>query len=243
MTRASTVALVGVAGGAGTTRLTVEFGATLARAGRDVALLDAAFGTQGLARHVGGTLDPDVTALVTDAETGLADGLVAHPADLPGRLAVCPAKAPFERLARAKTAEAARQFERLVAEADREFDAVLVDTPPLAANQAVAAVSAADRVAAVVPTGERGHDRLPTTRDRLQDVDASLDAVVANDPGGGGDGPPDADATVPESDRRRVASVPAAADPDPVFAPAVAAAVEACTGAGLGLSFPDEGLV
>jgi len=45
----STLALVGVAGGAGTTRTAVEMAATLARADRSVAVLDAAFGTQGLA--------------------------------------------------------------------------------------------------------------------------------------------------------------------------------------------------
>lgn len=241
MTHVPTLSLVGVVGGAGTTRLTVEFGATLARSGRDVVLLDAAYGTQGLARHVPGTVDPDVTALVTGDAT-LADGLYEYPADLPGRLAVCPARAPFERLARAKAPEAAERFEGLVTEAAREFDHVLVDTPPLAANQAVAAVSATDRVAAVVPTSERGLDRLPTARDRLHDVGAPLDRVVANGLAGSAT-VPDADAAVPESEERSVDAVPVAADPDTEFAPAVATAVAACLDVDLDLSFPEEGLV
>jgi MinD-like ATPase involved in chromosome partitioning or flagellar assembly len=95
-----TAALVGATGGAGTTRLCVEVAALLAHAGRDVAVFDAAFATQGLARHAPGRIDPDATALLTDADVGLADALVDHPADLAGRLALCPASAPFERLAR-----------------------------------------------------------------------------------------------------------------------------------------------
>ena len=92
MTRVRTLALVGATGGAGTTRLTVEFGATLARAGRDVALLDAAFGTQGLAAHVPGRIEPDLTALVTDAtDRPLAAGLVDHPAAVSTAVRVVPA--------------------------------------------------------------------------------------------------------------------------------------------------------
>lgn len=185
VTRGSTLALVGATGGAGTTRLTVEFGATLARAGRDVALFDAAFATAGLARHLPGRLDPDLTGLLTDADAALSDGLVEYPAEVPGRLSACPARAPFERLARAKTAEAAERFEALLARAAREFDHVLVDTPPVAANQAVAAVSAADRVGIVVRASERGLDALPAMGDRLHDLGAPADVVVANRASGG----------------------------------------------------------
>ncbi|WEL28362.1 Chromosome partitioning ATPase, ParA family [Haloferax volcanii] len=63
----TTIALVGATGGAGTTRLSLELAAALATDGRDVAVLDAAFATQGLSDYVSGTLDPDATALVTDA--------------------------------------------------------------------------------------------------------------------------------------------------------------------------------
>lgn len=236
------LALVGVTGGAGTTRLTVEFGATLARAGADVALVDAAFATQGLATHVPGRIEPDVTSLVTDAtDVALDAGLFEYPVDLPGRLAVCPARAPFERLARAKAPEAARQFEDRIAAAERSFDYVLLDVPPVASNQALAAVTAADRVGLVVPATERGFDRLPTMRDRLHDVDAPAHAVVANraTPDGTVEG---VDATVPESDATAVGELPVCADPDTAFAPAVADAVETVLDATLDLSFPDPGM-
>ncbi|MFB6083998.1 MAG: ParA family protein [Halorientalis sp.] len=241
MTSGSTLALAGAVGGAGTTRTTVEFGATLARAGRDVALLDAAFATQGLAAHVPGRIDPDVTAICTGTG-GLGEGLVDLPIDAPGRLAACPARAPFERLARAKTPEAARRFEDLLDSAAARFDHVLVDTPPVAANQAVAAVSGADRVALVVPATERGLDRLPTMRDRLHDLGEPVDAVIGTraDPSEAVD---PADATIPESDVRAVADLPVAADPDAEFAPAVATAVETVLAQDLDLEFPEEGLL
>ncbi|MFD1586139.1 MinD/ParA family protein [Halorientalis brevis] len=243
MTSSETLALVGVTGGAGTTRLTVEFGATLARAGADVALVDAAFATQGLATHVPGRIEPDVTSLVTDAsDVALDAGLFEYPVDLPGRLAVCPARAPFERLARAKTPEAARQFEDRVAAASRSFDYVLLDVPPIASNQAVAAVTTADRVVPVVPATERGFDRLPTMRDRLHDVGAPAHATVANRVA------PDetvegVDATVPESDVAAVGELPVCADPDAAFAPAVADAVETALATTLDLTFPDDGFL
>lgn len=61
-----TCAFVGAAGGAGTTRLTLECAALLAREGRDVVVLDAAYGTQGLADRIPGRVDPDMTALCLD---------------------------------------------------------------------------------------------------------------------------------------------------------------------------------
>ncbi|WP_336000780.1 AAA family ATPase [Halorientalis halophila] len=241
MTSGTTLALAGVTGGAGTTRTTVEFGATLARAGRDVALLDAAFATQGLAAHVPGRIDPDATALLTGSG-GIGDGLVDLDVETPGRLAACPARAPFERLARAKTPAAAERFEALVDEASARFDHVLVDTPPVAANQAVAAVTAADRVALVVPARERGLDRLPTMRDRMHDIDAPADTVVATlaDPG---ESVGAADATIPRSDVTTVADLPVCTDPDTEFAPAVADAVETALGVRLDLEFQEEGLL
>lgn len=240
----STLALVGATGGAGTTRLTVEVGATLARAGRDVALLDAAFATQGLAAHVPGRIDPDLTTLLTDAtDADLSSGLVAHPAELPGHLAICPARAPFERLARAKTVEAAERFEDLIATAADRFDHVVLDVAPVAANQAVAAVSAADRVGLVAPASPHGLDHLPAMRDRLRDVDAPPVDVLANE-GIVGESTTvaDADATIPASEATAVADCPAALDPDSEFAPAVAAAVQTVFDTSLDLEFADEGL-
>jgi cellulose biosynthesis protein BcsQ len=245
-----TAALVGATGGAGTTRLAVELGATLARDGREVALLDAAFATEGLARHVSGRIDPDITKLLTEDESRpadrvLADGLREHPAtaDLAGRLELCPARAPFERMARAKTADAAQRFEDLLGEAAQEFDHVLIDTPSVAANQAVAAVTTAERVAVVAPGSERGVDAVQRTRGRVADVGASVDAVLANraDP----EHPlRSADAAVPESEATSVEEVPASApDPEAAVAPAVAHAAAVVLDAELGLEFEDAGLL
>jgi len=188
-------ALVGATGGAGTTRLSVELGALLAADGRSVAVLDAAFATQGLSDYLSGRLDPDLTALLTDRrEAALEDGLVDLPLDVDGRVACCPAAAPFERLARAKSAAAAQRFESRVAAAADGFDHVVVDTPPVASNQSVAAVNAADRVAVVTPATTRGRDAVQRIRGRLDDVGSAADAVVATR----GDLEV-ADATVPET--------------------------------------------
>lgn len=232
------LSLVGATGGAGTTRLTVEFGATLARDGRSVALLDAAYATQGLAGYVHGRIDPDVTALVT-GEGPLESGLVDLGLDVPGRVAACPAAAPFDRLARAKTPEHARRLATLVDEAADRFDYAIVDTPPVASNQAVAAVDAADLVTIVTPASERGADAATRGVDRLADVGVSPTAVVAN---GAADGGPvgDADAAIPRSAVEAPSACPASVEPDAVFAPAVATAVETLLGIDLELSFDDE---
>lgn len=186
------LAFVGAAGGTGTTRLTLECATLLARDGRDVAVLDAAYGTQGLADHTPGRIDPDMTAACLD-DVPVQDALIDRNIEAAGRLAVCPARAPFERLARAKTPEAVEAFERRLDEATRAVDYVLVDTPPVAANQAVAAVNAADRVA-IVCGAARASDAVPRMRDRLEDVGAPADATLVTRAAAH----PDADATVPD---------------------------------------------
>jgi cellulose biosynthesis protein BcsQ len=210
----TTAAFVGAAGGAGTTRSALELATALAAAGDDVAVLDAAYDTQGLARHLSGRIDPDVIAVVTDAsDQSLSGGLVDFEPDpsasaldteqLPerGRIACLPARAPFERLARAKTPEAAQELERRIDEAAAAFDRVLIDTPPLGSNPAVAAVTATERVAVVAPATERGVDAVQMTRGRLQDVGTNADAVVAVDRAGENDFPEtDADAVIPQFD-------------------------------------------
>ena len=185
------LALVGAGGGAGTTRLTLEAGTLLARDGRDVAVLDAAYATQGLADLTPGRLDPDVTALCLDdapLETGLRDRTL----DGAGRLAVCPARAPFERLARAKTPEAAEAFADRIAEAARAFDHVLVDVPPVAANQAVAAATTVDAVV-VVADAPRASDAIPRASDRLVDIGVDPATTVVTRSADH----PDADVAVP----------------------------------------------
>ena len=172
-------AFVGATGGAGTTRLTVELGALLANDGRDVAVFDAAFATQGLADYLPGRIDPDLTTLLTDErDTPLSAGLVDVPLDVAGRLACCPAVAPFERLARAKSPAAAQALETRIAAAADVFDHVLVDTPPVAANQSVAAVTATTRTTLVAPATTRGRDAVQRMTGRLDDLDVAVDAVV-----------------------------------------------------------------
>lgn len=192
------LALVGATGGAGTTRTAVELAAVLGREGRDVVVLDAAFATQGLADHVEGRVAPDVTSLCLD-DRPLSEGLLALDWPVEGHVAVAPARAPFERIARAKGPEPARAIARLAAEAANRADVVLLDVPPVAANQAVAALETADRVALVVPDTERGSVALPRMRDRLTDLGRPADAVVATC--GPGDHVP-ADAAIPATDAR-----------------------------------------
>lgn len=189
-----TIALVGAVGGAGTTRLTLECGTALAGDGRDVAVLDAAYGSQGLADRLEGRVDPDMTTVCVD-DRPVEAGLIDRPADGAGRLAVCPARAPFERIADAKAPAAAERFATKAAAAARQFDHVLLDTPPVAANQAVAAVDAADR-AVLVCDAARAAAGLPRARDRLADIGVGSTAAVVTRT----DGHPGADATLPEFD-------------------------------------------
>jgi len=235
----ATFALVGVAGGVGTTRTAVEMATTLARAGESVAVIDTAFGTQGLATYVEGRITDDVTAVAT-GEADLDDALYDAGDDLSGRIAFAPAHAPFERLARAKTPDSARTIETAIADAAQRFDHVLLDVPPVAANQSVAAVTTADRRALVVPATRRGTDLLPRQRGRLRDLDAPADAVVATR----------TDAEAARSIEDAAHGIPAAdpvgpsaLDPDSAISPAVAAAVEGLLDVELDLSFEDESVL
>jgi len=178
MSDGTTAALIGAVGGAGTTRLTVELGALLANDGRDVVVLDAAFATQGLADYLPGRIDPDLTTLLTDERAApLSTGLVDVPLDAEsGRLACCPAAAPFERLARAKSPAAAQALESRIATAAETFDHVLVDTPPVAANQSVAAVNATARTVVVAPATTRGRDAIQRMTGRLDDLGVGSEA-------------------------------------------------------------------
>jgi cellulose biosynthesis protein BcsQ len=237
MTR--TCALVGAAGGAGTTRLAVEMGATLTRTGRDVAVVDAAYETQGLTDYVEGHIGADMTELVT--EDAPLDSVV-QPAGLetPGQLSLCPARAPFERLARAKTAGAAEKLEKQIAAIALSHDVVLVDTPPLASNQAVAVANAVERLVAVTPDTERGDDALARLTGRMTDVGESIDAVVSNFAAGD---PVVTDATVrvPESETTAPSACPASIDGTEPFAPAVAVAAEAALDTDLDVTIEDSG--
>jgi len=235
-----TLALVGAAGGVGTTRLTMECAATLARAGRDVVVVDAAFATQGMAAYLGRRVDSDATALATGAAA--AEETLYELGELPGRFAVCPARAPFERLAHAKTPEAAERLGDQIAAASLGHDAVLVDVPPVAANQAVAAVEAVGTVAVVTADTTRGVRALSHQRERLADLDRPPDSTVVNR---AGDGHVEAALTVPKSGVRAPQSCPVCADPagERAFASAVAEAVETLLGVSLDLGFGSRGLL
>jgi septum site-determining protein MinD len=233
-------ALVGVAGGVGATRLTYECAALLAATGRTVAVFDAAFDTQGLAAYVDGRLDADATALLTD-EVQLEAALHEQPLDVPGRLVVCPAAGPFERLARAKTAGAANRFEDHLAATALSHDVVLVDTPPVGANQSVAAVNAADRTVLIAPDSPRGDHALALARERLADVGSSAAAVVANRSDGDC---LDADVHVPTAETTRPTACPACLPvADDPFTRAVAGVADEALDVGLDIDWGDPGRV
>jgi cellulose biosynthesis protein BcsQ len=201
----TTAALVGATGGAGTTRTTLEAAVVLAADDADVAVLDGAYATQGLGDYLSGSLDPDLTTLVTDGvDAPLSAGLVDLEHDGPGRVACCPAAAPFERLARAKSVEAARRFEERIEEAAATFDHVLVDVPPIAANQAVAGATACERLGLVAPTGDRGADAVSRLRGRIDDIGATVDVVAVTR---GADGRGAADVALPTTDTAFPAAV------------------------------------
>lgn len=236
-TTTRTTALVGVAGGVGTTRLAVEIGATLARADEDVAVVDTAYATQGLAGYIDGRIGTDVTETLL-SDVPIEEALYELDIDCPGRLSICPARAPFERLARAKTAAAVESFTTLLDELDA--DRIILDTPPIATNQSIAAVTTAERVVLVVPDTSRGADAATRTRERLADLGTSADAVIANRAADGSTVEA-ADATVPVGPTHRApASI---TDPEESFAPAIAAAAEVVIGDSLDLSFPDPTLL
>lgn len=255
---AMTLALVGATGGAGTTRTAVELAALGARDGRDVAVIDAAFTTQGLSEYVAGRIDTDCTSLVTD-DTGASLSAATYPisidtdnqtsddsrADLPGRVDAIPARAPFERLARAKTAEAAQKLEGRIDEASTAYDAVIIDTAPVGSNEAVGAVTAADRVEAVYQASEHGTDALQRLRGRIADIGGSVDGSMRvarnSDTRSASDGN-DAEIVLPRTDPA-VASAPIAATGSGAYTQAVADAYASAFDTSVGLEFDDTGVI
>lgn len=230
-------ALVGATGGAGTTRLTVESAALMAAAGRSVAVFDAAVQTQGLAAYTDQPIDADMTALLTE-EAELDATLYEMALDLPGVVNLCPAWCPFERLARAKTAGAANRFEQHLAAAAISHDAVLVDTPPIGGNQAIAAVNAADRVGIVAPDTTRGRDGVALTRERLADIGVEADAVIANH---STDGLLKTALRVPELAQSAPSSAPSCLPVDEQVTPAILETVETLLDADLDIEIPESG--
>lgn len=219
----STGALIGTAGGVGTTRLALEVGATLAADGRDTIIVDAALDTQGLAAHVAGRIDPDVTTLVTEGGD-LDDALVTYPTETAGSLRLCPVHAPFSRIAAAKAPEAAERLGTLITDATSLAEHVLVDVPPLASNTAVGGAAAADRRALITPATIRGRDALSRSLGSLADLGMAADLVVANR--ADDDALEDADVAIPESVETDVPESPSALSDEARFGPAVSTLTE-----------------
>ncbi|MFW6265173.1 MAG: ParA family protein, partial [Halanaeroarchaeum sp.] len=130
-----TAALVGAAGGAGTTRTAVELAGALARAERSVLVFDLDFATQGLSQSVAGRIDPDVTAVLTD-DVPVADAALSWDVPGDGRLDVLPAFAPFVEVAAAMTPDVAASVGDVLREATATYDHVLLDVPPIVSNPA-----------------------------------------------------------------------------------------------------------
>lgn len=215
--------MIGAAGGVGTTRLTLEVGATLAADGRDTIIVDAALDTQGLAAHVAGPIEPDVTTLVTEGGD-LEDGLLTYPTETAGSLRLCPAHAPFTRIAAAKAPEAAERLGTLIADATSLAEHVVVDVPPLASNTAVGGAAAADRRALITPATIRGRDALSRSLGSLADLGMGADLVVANR--AKGDDLDDADLAIPESVQTDVPKSPSALSDEAGFGSAMSALTE-----------------
>jgi septum site-determining protein MinD len=215
----STGALIGAAGGVGTTRLCLEVGAALAADGRDTVLIDAALDTQGLAAHVSGRIEPDLTAVIT-GEGSLSEALRSYPVETAGSLQLCPVHAPYTRIAAGKAPTAAERLGEVVTEATSMAEHVLVDVPPLASNTAVAGAGAADRRAIVTPATIRGRDALSRTQGSLADLGLTADLIVANRSVEGALA--DADQSVPDSEVTDVPEEPACLGTEPGFGPAIA---------------------
>lgn len=217
---ASVGAVVGAAGGVGTTRLSVEVGAALAADGRDVIVLDTALDTQGLSSYVPGRIDPDLTDVLT---SGLdpAEALLTHPASdvTAGTLRCLPVDATFDRIAQTKTPETARDLTELATDLTSDGTHIVVDVPPLASNTAVAGTAAADRIALATRDSARGRDALSQSLGTLDDLGFEATLTVINRVRAGN--PPDADVTIPESTRSGVPTTPACLSGDTEFVTAV----------------------
>lgn len=177
MAPTTTTALVGATGGAGTTRLTMEVAGTLAQDGQQVLVLDAALDTQGLAGYVTEPVDPDITRVLLD-EAPLEEA--RYPVEVPvsGAVTVVPAAAAFERLARAKRVEPAQRLETIVETARGQYDHVLIDTPPIGSNPAVAAVTTSDTVGIVTPATTWGREALFMMQGRIEDVGSDWTVTI-----------------------------------------------------------------
>ncbi len=120
---------------------------------------------------------------------------------------------------------------------------MVVDAAPVGSNEAVAAATTVDRAVAVRPATAHGRDAAQRLRGRIADVGGSLDATLAVERPGSGDGEEgDGVVRVPATDPE-VAAAPTAADEDDAYARAIATAYETAFDATLDVEFPEPGLV
>lgn len=233
------LALLGAAGGVGTTRLSIEAGAALALDGDDAIVVDTAVATQGLAAYLPGRIDPDLTELLID-DHDLDTAVHDHPVELPGRFGVCPAYAPFTRLAEVQTPDVAKRLSTVVEDATDRGDTVILDVPPLASNLAVAAVTAADRLGVVTEPTDRGRDALSRCRGRLADIGTEAGFVVGNriDETEFAD----ADVRIPESRVQDIPETPTVIEGEDGFGPGIASLLEVGVDTDLGVSLRSDWL-
>lgn len=194
------LALVGAAGGAGTTRLAVETAGRITARGETAVLVDTDFATQGLAEYVPGQFPTDIVGALCDQrpiETVTSPLSVDHTP--PPQAA--PSFAGLSRVATALETDAAAHLSEELSALTDTYEHVLVDTPMPVTNPAIAAVAAADTVGVVFPRSVRGIESLHRTAGFLNDIDVAAGVQLSNacrQPS-----PPEdpADIAVPELDR------------------------------------------
>ncbi len=170
-------ALVGATGGAGTTVASLALAQTLAADGARTVIIDTAVETQGLAAYVPERIDPDLTTALIEGAS-LETAIYNRSVDGHGRVAIAPTRAPFSRLARAKAPETAQRLEAVIGQAADTYAHVVVDTPPIGSNLAVAVVNSADTVGVVAPASDRGVEALYRMEGRIQDINSHCDLAV-----------------------------------------------------------------
>mgnify|MGYP000513047683 CR=1 FL=1 len=105
------------------------------------------------------------------------------------------------------------------------LDHVLLDVPPIAANQAVAAVNAADRITVVTPASDRGTEAVQRCHERLADVGTEASLVVSTR----GD-LATADVAVPTTSATAIEAAPACLDGEDAFTDAIRRVAAAVAG-------------
>ena len=172
------VALTGAAGGAGTTRLSVEAASHLTARGESTVVVDVDFATQGLADYVPEQVTTDVTEALCD-RTPLTDVTASLAVDHTPRPRAVPSFAGLSRVAAAMEAGCAKYLGEQLTELADAFDHVLLDTPVPVTNPAIAAVTTADTVAVVFPRSPRGIESLHRTEGFLHDIDVAANCHIS----------------------------------------------------------------